>query len=325
MKNLERIKRLICKKLGRFIKLCNLDIMLAKLGVFYPKVIVKMDGGLASQMNFFAVGYSVAKKTNLPLFFDVTWYEEDGKDNNGLKNRGFNLFNAFPLIREKYGNCLITKKDISSLFTNLFRASYYKRGVTDYTPELFDNRSVYLDGYYANVRYLLDVQPDLCQLMQFKQTLSDVDQCIQHEIHNCTSCALHIRRGDYCGTVHEVCTPQYYVKAIERMLELHPDVVFFVFSNDENWTEKFLGQLSERIKYVMLRDRDEASPISDMQLMAECKHAIISNSGFSHFPAFLTYSEQKNVIMPDIWFGDKLNVDSRDLYFLPGWIRIPVR
>lgn len=324
MKCIKKAKKLFWKKISELVKAHDWDRKAAAKGWFTPRVIVRMDGGLASQMNFFAVGYAAAKKAGLPLYLDVTWFEKHGKDLQGNNNRGFNLFNAFPAIRKQYGDKLVTQKDISTLFMRVFSDSYDERGYTDYCPEAFTDRSMYLDGYYADIRYIADVQNNLRQLMEFGQELTDEEKALLNAIRQDVSCALHIRRGDFCGTIHEVCTEQYYTNAIEHMQRLHPDVVFYVFTNDETWSEAFLKRLPGSAKFVMLKNRKEGTPITDMQLMAECKHAIISNSGFSHFPAFLTYSKQKNVIMPEIWFNGKLREQSRDLAYMPGWIRLPI-
>lgn len=324
MKCIKKAKKLFWKKISELVKAHDWDRKAAAKGWFTPKVIVRMDGGLASQMNFFAVGYAAAKKAGLPLYLDVTWFEKNGKDLNGIDNRGFNLFNAFPRIREQYGDRLVTQKSISPVFMRLFSDSYAQREYTDYCPEAFTDRSMYLDNYYVDIRYIASEQSDLRKLMSFNQQLTDEEKELQTGIMGSTSCALHIRRGDFCGTIHEVCTEKYYTNAIARMRELHPDVVFYVFTNDEAWTENFLRPLQTGNEFKILKNRSEASPVTDMQLMSECKHAIISNSGFSFFPAFLTYDEHKHVIMPEIWFNGALREQSRDMCYMPGWIKLPI-
>lgn len=324
MKCIKKAKKAIWKKISELVKAHDWDRKAAARGWFTPKVIVRMDGGLASQMQFLAIGYAAAKKAGLPLYLDVTWFEKSGKDLKGQVNRGFNLFNAFPLIREQYADRLLTQKNISPVFMRLFCDSYALRTFTDYCPEAFTNRSMYLDNYYANIQYFADEQQDLRQLMQFGQAMTEEEKSLLDTIRSTCSCALHIRRGDFCGTIHEVCTEQYYIRAIKRMQELHPDVVFYVFTNDEAWTENFLMPLQIGDEFRILKNRSEASPVTDMQLMSECKHAIISNSGFSYFPAFLTYSEEKHVIMPEIWFNGHLREQSRDAYYMPGWIKLPI-
>lgn len=324
MKLLKRTKDAFWEKARQLIISNNWDNTAARVGLFTPRIIVRMDGGLASQMLFFSVGYVAAKKANLPLYLDVTWFQKYGQDLNGVNNRGFNLFNAFPAIKENYEDKTITQKDIPSLFLRLFKDSSNTRDFTEYDPALYTGHSLYLNYYYANVLYFADEQEELSRLFRFGESMTEHEQVLLQEINTCTSCALHIRRGDYCGTIHDVCTENYYKKAIACMQERHPDVVFYVFTNDEGWTEKFLNQSCSGIKYIMLKDRSEATPISDMHLMAACKHAIISNSGFSFFPAFLTYSKDKDVMMPEIWINGKQKDLSRDIFYMPGWIKLSI-
>lgn len=324
MKCIKRAKKLFWKKISELVKAHDWDRKAAARGWFTPKVIVRMDGGLASQMLFFAVGYAAAQKAGLPLYLDITWFKKHGTDLKGSNNRGFNLFNSFPAIREQYADRLVTKKDTSFLFLRIFSDSYNEREYTGYYPDVYANRSMYLDGYYAHVRYIADVKDDLMRLMRFDQALTGEEESLMREIHSTCSCALHIRRGDFCGTIHDVCSEKYYSRAIARMRELHPEVVFYVFTNDEEWTNAFLQKASDKINYVILRGRSESNPITDMQLMAECQHAIISNSGFSFFPSFLTYSEHKHVIMPEVWFNGELKEKSRDIFHMPGWLQLPI-
>lgn len=321
MKNL---KKYLWRTASKFIKKYNLDKKAAERGWFSPKVIVRMDGGLASQISFFSLGYIAAKKAGLPLYLDITWFQQCSKDLQGKHNRIFNLFNAFPAIREKYSDALITDAEIPSLFLKLFSDSHNKRDITSYDPNLYTDHSVYLDCYYPSVQYIAQEQKSLKELFQFGEELSETEQELLHSIESSNSCALHIRRGDYCGTVHEVCTENYYKRAIARMSELHPDIVFYVFSNDEEWVEQFITSLPGAHNFVILRNRSEATPIVDMHLMSACKHAIISNSGFSFFPAFLTYSEQKTVIMPEVWLNGSSREKSRYLYYMPGWIQLEI-
>lgn len=321
MKCIKKAKKLFWKKISELVKAHDWDRKAAARGWFTPKVIVRMDGGLASQMLFFAVGYAAAQKAGLPLYLDITWFKKDSQDLKGIQKREFNLFNAFPSIRDEYSDRLITRKDISPLFMRIFSDSYDERDYTDYCPEAFTGRSMYLDGYYGDIRYIAHEQANLRRLMRYGQPLTDEEKGILDDIRSTNSCAVHIRRGDFCGTIHEVCTEQYYTKAIGRILALQPDATFYIFTNDEAWSEALLQRLPYETKYVVLKGRSESNPITDMQLMQECKHAIISNSGFSMLPAFLTYSEEKIVIMPEFWFNGKLKEQSRDIFHMPGWIR----
>lgn len=324
MKLFKKLKALFWKKLSQVVISRGWDRIAEKKGWFKPKVVVRVDGGLASQMSFFALGYVAAKKSNLPLYFDTTWFDTCGRDVHGRKNRYFNLFKAFPRINELYKDRLVNEKTVSTLFRKIFSDQYSNRDMMEFNPDKFPNHSLYIETYYPNINYILPCIDELRELMVFRDELTPEEQELMKQIRSTTSCALHIRRGDYCGTVHEVCTEQYYINALTRMQELHPDTVFFVFTNDEEWSENFLKKNLPPEKFVLLKNRTEETPIADMHLMWACKHAIVSNSGFSLFPAFLSASEHKTTIAPEIFGKGKMAIKTAGKFNLPHWILLPV-
>jgi hypothetical protein len=54
--------------------------------------------------------------------------------------------------------------------------------------------------------------------------------------------------------------------------------------------------------------------------MSACDHAILSNSTFAWWAAWLNPNPQKMVIAPDPWFADRAH-DDRDLV-PPPWVRL---
>ena len=66
-------------------------------------------------------------------------------------------------------------------------------------------------------------------------------------------------------------------------------------------------------------------PRVDFYLMSQCKHAIISNSGFSWMAAWLNNNKSARIIMPDRWNNDKSRMESsKNAFYVQGWIKMPV-
>lgn len=304
----------------------RIDKIAAKLGFLEEKIIVRIDGGLASQMHQFSLGYAVAKQTGLPVYYDISFFEEDGCDIKGIKNRYFWLLHTFPRIRQMYANRFISGRQISKRFKKWFSDALIVRQVPDFSTELFEKRSWYIKQYYSNAGYTKMYENELRQLFEFDLALEEKESEWKQHIVSSESCFVHIRKGDFVGSVHEVCTDKYYLNAIKKMNSIHQDATFFIFSNDESYAYKLLtlAEIPDK-RICFINGRSEIDPRVDLYLMSLCRHAIISNRGFSWFPAFLAKHNEQVVIMPEYWTADaKLKEHSRLSYHQDGWIIMPV-
>lgn len=312
---IRQIKRKIRKARRRLLFLpiellinAGLDKMAARLGLFKPKLIRYLDGGLASQMIMFAKAYHYALERNLPMYLDLHWYSVDGMDVLGVKNRQFLLFDLFPEIKKEYEDKIIHSHN---LFQFLFSDD------NKYSPDWLAPRSLYQKRYGGEIRCLLQHLDEMKRLFRFEIQLSEEEKHLAERIDNTNSCALDIRKGDFVGTVHDVCSDSYYINAITQMQKCVPDCIFYIFSNDEDYARNMVSSLDGN--FVFIANRSEVQPGVDMWLMQRCKHAIISNSGFSLTPAILSYSSEKKVILPGKWNQTPAGNKIAKGHQLPGW------
>ena len=56
-------------------------------------IVIQMAGGFADQLYLYRFGYSIEKLYNKKVFYDISWYEYNGKDHMGKYNRNFELLN----------------------------------------------------------------------------------------------------------------------------------------------------------------------------------------------------------------------------------------
>ncbi len=176
-------------------------------------------------------------------------------------------------------------------------------------------------GYFQSAafwgKYKEHIREELCRPDLIRQE----NQALLQKIRSCESVCLHIRLGDYVRDPiirkrHYVCDINYYRKAIKRAKEILHDPIFFVFTN-ENKTVQQLDLLTDE-KWNLVPERNTA--LEDMQLMAQCKNHIISNSSFSWWGQFLSQNPQKKVFAPARWYRTDM---PQDIY-LKGWELIPV-
>lgn len=313
----------IHKLIRKTITLANLDKLTSHIGVFSPKVVAWLDGGLGSQMWQFALGYCISRKTGLPLYLKTDFFTYNGCDIQGNPNRKFLLFDTFPTIGEQFSDRIIAAGD--KLFLWLFSDySFQRTSFYDFNPDiLFSGHSIFITQYYANAKYLEGYRDELRKLFQFELHLNSEEQELTKFITEHNTCAIHIRKGDFVGSVHEVCSDAYYIEAMRQMAIMHPDTHFVVFSNDETYAKQLIirGNIENA---TILEGRSEEDPRVDMYLMTKCKNFIISNSGFSWFPAFLA-DDKATVIMPEYWTKNSRTQEiSRDAFKLNNWIQVHV-
>ena len=291
------------------------------LGIYQPRIVTNIDGGLGSQMWQFAIGYVIAKKSGLPLTLNVDFYVDGGKDCDGVENRHFLLFETFPTIRNLYQNSIEQSETYKNIFRDRIGRSNYV-----YDPNLSKpGKPIFLSQYYSNAKYILGYKKDLLELFKFDVSLTNEEKQLIAEINEHPSCAVHIRKGDFVGLGRDICSAAYYAKAIHKIQKLIPDVKFYIFSNDESYFEEQVLPLCSSCNYKNLVGRSESTPQADLYLMTQCHHSIISNSGFSWIAAYFK-NEDSIVIMPDIWdhVPEKQEI-SRKAFHIQNWIQLPTK
>ena len=115
-----------------------------------------------------------------------------------------------------------------------------------------------------------------------------------------TTCAIHVRRGDYLKFphMHNSRTMDYYNKA----MKIVKADTYLIFSDDIKWCkEQFVGD-----EYHFMDDRDYI----EMFLMSKCDHNIMCSSSFSWWGSYLNKNPNKIVVAPKKWFVNNENVET---------------
>ena len=156
----------------------------------------------------------------------------------------------------------------------------------------------FLSGYWQDKKYFHD------DLLSFQElNLSEKNQKLLNEIQFEGSIALHVRRGDYllpkfASIYGEVCTLEYYQRAIDICNSKIKNPCYYVFSDDMEWVKQNLTQ----IKAVFVDWNYGEDSIFDLYLMSHAHVNIIANSSFSYWAAKLN-RRNNLVIYPSKWYN----------------------
>jgi len=287
-------------------------------------VIVRLMGGLGNQMFQYAMGRALASARQVPVKLDFEYLKSDAKRAYAL--HGWNISapfaTPFELLRIRVANKLSWKLMPS--------APFYVRPVLREQAFLFDPdvsrapRRCLLVGYWQSEKYFKNIETLIRQEFTLRVAPGDKTQEVARAIQSCNSVSVHVRRGDFISEprtqeAHGTCSLEYYRQAAEYIALRIPDLRFFVFSDDPQWVrENFaLGFPTTVVDHNPPGDGREHE---DMWLMSLSMHAVLANSSFSWWGAWLNPVRDRIVVAPRQWFGS-LGHDTRDL--IPEhWIRM---
>lgn len=129
--------------------------------------------------------------------------------------------------------------------------------------------------------------------------------CRLYEIMECSeSVCISIRRGDFVENkkfreTYDVCTKEYYYRAVEEMAARVKNPHFIVFSDDIPWIKENMT-----FPYPVDYEDGDDTVQEKLRMMYSCKHFIISNSTFSWWAQYLGRNPEKVVISPNRWYNN---------------------
>ncbi|MFC6102636.1 alpha-1,2-fucosyltransferase [Olivibacter domesticus] len=281
--------------------------------------IVGFEGGLGNQMFQYAFYKRLEYNSNL-VKADLTMYDRLADHN------GFELSTVFKInvnLASSFQLSLYTKnKKKYRVLRKLFsiREPYYEEEEQfKYNSTHFGGDSRYYKGYWQHCNYLQRIEKLLHKEFAFTpfKSLRNID--ISQKMQGTESVAIHVRRGDYAKypLLNGLADKEYFLKGISTIEEKLIDPTYYIFSDDIKWCRENLGV--EKSTFVDWNLGVES--YLDMQLMSCCKHAIISNSSFSWWAAWLNRSPSKIIVVPRVWYRSPYGTETFRMH-PENWIKI---
>lgn len=291
-------------------------------------IVIRLRGGLGNQMFQYALGKRIAKQLNTNIKLDLTSLLKTSKDKN-VTNRDyqlgiFNIEESFlvqpNLLRalDKVGLNFISQflKGIKLLGFKSYKERTYT--VEDWLLKNPTDKTLY-SGYWQSEAYFEAAEDELRKDFKFKGELSLQATKIQEKIESVNAVCIHMRRGDYVGNrMFNDLGLDYFKKSVDYIGERSNEPHFFVFSDDPKWCKENVNfdydytVVNYETEYVKYKE--------DLQLMASCKHFVMSASSFSWWAVWLSNRKDNIVIAPEPWFLNDAK-DTRDL-ISQNWVRL---
>jgi hypothetical protein len=194
-------------------------------------------------------------------------------------------------------------------------------------PIILDKKSQMLCGYFQSYKYFEEYFQTINRLLKIDDHKVRLTNKYRKLINDEQPVSMHFRMGDYKKKPEHyvILTVDYYRDALNHLSEtnkLTKKVLYFCEDQDLEDVDAIMATLKTDFSNLVF---ERADPLLEdweqLILMSLCRNNIIANSTFSWWGAYLNIYKQKTVIYPEVWFGPKLNHDTRDL-FPVNWIKI---
>lgn len=266
---------------------------------------ILLNGGLGNQMFQYAFYLSLKNKGHRCII-------DNSMFSYVKMHSGYELEKVFGIKEDMCSSSLFHRMEVKLLYKYKPTCLVFSDKPFEYCGDAYGSSCWYYIGVWINPSYFAGIESELKKAFCFV-SVNDMNMKFSEELRSIEAVSLHIRRGDYLNNpIYNICTEDYYKKAIDKVLGIVNEPVFIVFSDDADWCKSYLKQFKVNYKIVdWNRGKDS---FQDMFLMSQCKHNVIANSTFSWWGAWLNQNKDKVVIAPSEW-----TTKSSMNYTLPNW------
>jgi hypothetical protein len=281
-------------------------------------VIAIVKGGLGNQLFIYAAARALALRTGRNLYLDtLRGYLSDGYERTYLLDRfpisadvmpeAWKVASNLRHFRHKFVRAI---NKLLPLNDRRYIAEDLDLGVNQLTLLNPSGRQVTLNGYWQDVAYFAEESHVIRGEVSPPAPGDERNRRLGEEWAAQSSVFLHVRRVRY----HQVLDRGYYQKAIDAACFQAKAERFLIFGDDIPWALEGLNFNGRPAEGITHNSGDE---MADFWLMSRCRHAIVANSSFSWWAAWLggAPSEDRHV-----WFPEHTGLQ---LQAAKGWNIIP--
>lgn len=259
------------------------------LNVLPRFILIRMDGGICSQIHFYLVGKILENKGSI-VKYDLDWFDDFGIDCDGIKNRAYNLDKLFPNIEIKVCKSRIIRKIYKFAFN--FRSDYFDLSSKDNWYDILP--PTYLSGYHRDREEMYSLlrsdEFDFTEAHVGKIALNKLNEIKMCERKSYSACSVHVRRGDLSSYMEAYGHPtqlEYFKRSMLEILGIYPDTRFYIFSDDPEWCRENFDWLNYIPHWDIVDINDPIDGWKDLVLMANCRHQITSQGSMGKYAALL--------------------------------------
>lgn len=249
---------------------------------------------------------------NWPVYFQRA-FEEAGLPLNNM--RGDFEANGYRIIgmdvkRKKTWMDKIRKTDLYYYLQMKKIWKDSKKQVSSYNNEdvhFYSSEENELTGQRLTFKYINSgierIEDDIRKAFTFPVINDEQNAKMMEQIKGCNSVAIHARRGDMMGANYPLYRFGYFKRCVSFIRSKVPDPEFYIFCDPGSvqWAKDnahILGLNFKKDKIHFIDWNKGQESFRDMQLMAACKHQVVTRSSFGWWATWLNNNPQKITCSP---------------------------
>lgn len=286
-------------------------------------IIVELSGGLGNQMFQYAL-YLKLKSLGKEVVIDASMLLSKGAMRHPELSGAFDIDLDTISISEmnRIRGYAIDGGKLTNAFLHFVRNrkyAIYRDGFTTFQDIVFNLDNVVLSGYWQSEKYFADISSVIRERFWFRD-ITEENLALAKRMKTEDSVSIHIRCTDYFegrnGEIYgNICTQDYYQRAIQYIREKVQNPRFYIFTDDKEWVNEHFAIEDDMM--IVANNGGKAS-YQDMYLISSCKNNIMANSSFSWWGVYLK-AGKGIVVCPNKWLN---HCDVMDNIVCENWIRM---
>jgi hypothetical protein len=250
-------------------------------------LISELIGGLGNQLFQYAAGLQLSRNFGMMHYVGLqkienypTWTFKLGPILNPNIIYDYSYKNVFDEKQFKYDEIFI-----ESVSCNVLRGYFQSH--------LYSN--MVINDIRRTINERIDFFPEIFPILNL---LADNE-----------SLFFHVRRGDYMQKnnldYHGVVDVERIIIAVEEICNLKNIKIIIGFGDDLKIVDDIIDRIGSKCNLIVNASKMKLSDLSELIIMSCCGNAIIANSSFSWWGAYLSDKCTMGIVRyPDKWFND---------------------
>ncbi len=297
-------------------------------------IYVVLRGRIGNQLFIYAYANALRMYKDEPIVIDDSAVLKE-KWVNSLTSYSFKnvsyihkkkIFSPFfkQLMIDLFHQKIILNMDFNKKFEYQISKSngYVKKGYIACENGYYDfkrcTQNVLIDGYFQSEKFFEANRSGLLTELEASNVVFLEDYRDADVLKDRNSVCISIKVEHNIGSsLYDVCTKEYWEKAIKYITENVEDPLFFICSDNVEYVKRNLINCD---KYDTVCQDPKLPVHTSLAAMALCKHFIIGNTSFGWWAQYMSKNKNKIVIAPSKWMRIDMPID----IYQDNWMIIEV-